>query len=86
MAASTSAFDIVEFYKTSSISIFPTDYLKLNPTELDKMIQYVNGGSTSNAQFAGDTADNSNAQGEPIFVSERDRAYFPHGQPIANSI
>ena len=36
-----SAFDIVEFCKTSIIKISPTKYLRMNPNELNKLIEYV---------------------------------------------
>ena len=36
-----SAFDIVEFCKTSRIQISPTKYLRMNPSKLNKLIEYV---------------------------------------------
>lgn len=69
--ASTSAFDIVEFCKTSSISISPTKYLKLNPQELDKLIQYVKGSSATNAHVIDDVSEDPKTADKPIFVSER---------------
>ena len=36
--AHTSAFDIVEFYKSSSISISLAEYLRLSPKELEKLV------------------------------------------------
>ena len=68
--ASTSAFDIVEFCKSSSITISPAEYLKLNPKELDKLVQYVKGSSTNNAQFPSDTSGGPNTCNEPVLVFE----------------
>lgn len=36
-----SLFDIVEFCKTSRIQISPTEYLRMNPNELNKLIHYI---------------------------------------------
>lgn len=69
--ASTSAFDIVEFCKNSSITISPAEYLKLNPRELDRLVQYVKGSSVTNAHVADEVPEDSRNIDEPIFVSER---------------
>lgn len=41
-----SSFDIVEFCKSSQIQITPTEYLKLNPKELDRLVQFMKGNNT----------------------------------------
>lgn len=41
-----SSFDIVEFCKSSQIQITPTGYIKLNPKELDRLVQFVKGNNT----------------------------------------
>lgn len=69
--ASASAFDIVEFCKTSSISISPAEYLKLNPKELDKLIQYMKGSSVTSAHVTDNVSEDVGAADEPTFVSER---------------
>lgn len=42
VANSDSIFDIVEFCKTSRIQISPAKYLRMNPGELNKLIEYIN--------------------------------------------
>lgn len=36
-----SAFDIIEFCKTSRIQISPAEYLRMNPGGFNKLIEYV---------------------------------------------
>ncbi len=67
---SSSSFDIVEFFKSSSITISPAEYLRLNPKELDKLVHYMKGSSTNNVQFTNDTSSGPNDCNEPIFVLE----------------
>lgn len=40
------AFDIVEFCKSFGVQIPPVDYLQSNPSELDKLIEFVKGSSS----------------------------------------
>lgn len=41
--SSNSSFDIIEFFKSSRIQISPAEYLKLNPKELDRLVEFVKG-------------------------------------------
>lgn len=69
-AASTSTFEIIEFCKSSSISISLEKYLRLNPKELDKLVQYVKGEPWDNAQFTDNVVENQTSHEKSIFISE----------------
>lgn len=43
------SFDIIKFCKYSQIQITPTKYLKLNPKELDRLVQFVKGNNSQPA-------------------------------------
>ena len=85
-AIGTSTFDIVEFYNSSSISISLAKYLRLNPKELDKLVQYVKGDSITNAQFTNNMIENPKTSSEHIFISERYIKNAPYRQPTINAI
>lgn len=53
-----SSFDIIEFCKSSQIQITRVEYLKLNPKELDRLLQFVKG---NNAQWTNGTQQSVNA-------------------------
>ncbi|GLJ13010.1 hypothetical protein SUGI_0203320 [Cryptomeria japonica] len=45
------SFDIIEFCKASTVQLSTAKYLKLNPKELDKLVKYVKGDSTSESSM-----------------------------------
>ena len=80
------AFDIVEFYRSSSISISPAKYLRLNPKELDKLVQYVKGGPVIGAKFTDNMTENMKASGEPIVTSDRYTENNRYRKPTTNVV
>ena len=64
------SFDIVQFCKSSTVTISTADYLKSNPKELDKLVEFIKGTPNDNSKFIGQTSSSVEPTAENTFENE----------------
>ena len=57
----STSFDIIQFFKSSIVTIFTVDCLKKNPKELDRLVEFIKGESCNNSQLIGETSNSIEA-------------------------